>query len=158
MAGFFGEVLGRIGRSDAAQKINAVLTKQDDLDRAVRLMASTAYADGTADPDEVDTVVALAKEMFPAFGEAVVEKSVTTALASHKTAVQMGFLGTKRALEKVESDAEKEALFTAAYATAARTGGVGKAEYERIKWFADQVRFDLRKIGLEGPDPESAAA
>src|SRR4051812_25176840 len=135
MAGMFGEVFNRIGRSDAVQKINATLTKRDDLDRATRLMASTVYADGTAEMEEIDTGLDIAKEMFPAFGEATVEKAMATALSSHKTAVQMGFLATKRALAGVESEGEKEALFTAAWAVAARNGGVGKAEYDRIKWF-----------------------
>jgi hypothetical protein len=152
--GLFSEVVNRIGRADAVQKINAALTKTDDLDRATRLMASTVYADGTAEMEEIDTGLNIAKEMFPAFGEVTVEKAMTTALGSHKTAIQMGFLATKRALAGVESESEKEALFTAAWAVAARTGNVGKAEYDRIKWFADGCNFDLRKIGLTGPDPE----
>jgi tellurite resistance protein len=150
--GLFGEIAKRVQGTKAASAVMANLTKRDDLDRAVRLMASVTYADGTSDADEVETVVGLAKEMFPAFGEAVVEQSINTALASHKTAVQMGFLATKRALTGVESEDEKEAIFTAGYAVAARTGGVGQAEYDLLKRFADQVRFDLKKIGLTGPD------
>jgi tellurite resistance protein len=149
----FGEIARRIGGSKAVASIGANLTKQDDLARACALMASVAYADGNADENEVEVLTNLAQDMFPTFTPKVVEEAVAVALGSHKTAVQMGFLRTKRLLGEVESNEEKESIFTAGFVTAARSGGVGADEYKLLKRYADQCRFDLKSIGLEGPDP-----
>jgi tellurite resistance protein len=130
----------------AAQDFQLDVTLKDDMERAVYLAVSVAYADGNLEDQERDMLPKVVGRMFKNFTPGEVSKVIAEAVEEHEISPEIGFHATEEKLHGVESAAEGRKLFAVAKALAGADGEIEGTELAVIRRFAGKLGLDVRQV------------
>lgn len=126
------------------------LSKQDDLERATLVAMSAVYADGEADPKELEVSRDLVISRFRS--DKFTERDIAASLDNAERIFKAGrFTATaklRQACEQVESAEESEGLFALAGDICAAAGDIGDKEMQHLRNLGNMLRVDLKQYGL----------
>jgi tellurite resistance protein TerB len=130
----------------AATDFHADITKKDDMERAIYIAVSVAFADGTMEDQEREMIPKLVAQMFRNFEPGEIVAVVRRAIEDHSISAEMGFLETEHKLEGVESAREAAKLFAVARAVAGADGEIEPAEQKVIQRFASLLGLNAQQV------------
>jgi uncharacterized tellurite resistance protein B-like protein len=127
--------------------IKRAFSTEDNLKRAITVTMSAVYADGSAEKAEIEAGHTLIMRMFgDKYDSRVIEKSLKDTQDLFEEGPISGRRSCIQACREVETDDERDALFSLAADVCGKAGGIGEAE---DKWLREWL---APKLGVKAED------